>query len=245
MFFRKKVIPEFDFSRIGVEMHNHILPGIDDGCEDVADSIEILRLLQKIGYQKVVFTPHVFSDLYPNTPGTINAAFNVLKEAIALETEPLDMELAVSAEYMADDELLQRFVKTPPVLLNQQYILVEFSLFQVPPDYKDIIFELSLNGYKPIIAHPERYAYAAKNLDFFLDLIERGCILQLNINSVLGGYGKSAFKLAKELLKLKLYELLGSDIHQVRHARMLADPKVKIELTKQLGEYPFKNKLLL
>ena len=226
MFFRKKVRPEFDFSRVAVEMHNHILPGIDDGCDNVAESIEILRTLEKIGYQKVIFTPHVISDLFPNTPDTINAALKVLKDALALETEPLNMKLEVSAEYMADNELLERFVKIPPTLLNNSHLLIEFSLFQITPDYKEIIFELSLKGYKLIIAHPERYAYAANNLDFFLDLIDRGCILQLNINSVLGGYGKSAFKLAKELLKLKMYELLGSDIHQVKQARVLSDPKI-------------------
>lgn len=245
MFFRKKVAPEFDFSRIAIEMHNHILPGIDDGCKEVAESIEILRVLEKIGYRKVIFTPHVFSDLFPNTPDTINAAYTVLKDALALETEPLNLKLAVSAEYMVDGELLERLVKRPPTLLNNSYILIEFSLFQPPQNYKDIIFELSLSGYKPIIAHPERYGYTANNLDFFSDLIERGCILQLNINSVLGGYGKSAFKVAKELLKLEQYELLGGDIHQLRHTKLLADPKIKQELFKQLGEYPFKNKLLL
>jgi protein-tyrosine phosphatase len=245
MFFRKTVIPEFDFSRIAIEMHNHILPGIDDGCNEVAESIEILRLLEKTGYRKVIFTPHVFSDLYPNSPDSINSALRMLKEAIALETVPLELKLEVSAEYMADDDLLERFVKTPPILINGTYILIEFSLFQAPLNYKEIIYELSLNGYKPIIAHPERYGYAADNLNFFVDLIDRGCLLQLNINSVLGGYGKSAFKLAKELLKLKMYELLGSDIHQVKQARVLSDPKIKRELTRHLGEYPFKNKLLL
>jgi len=245
MFFRKKVIPEFDFSRIAIEMHNHILPGIDDGCDNVAESIEILRLLEKLGYQKVIFTPHIITDLFNNTPDTINAAFKVLKDALALETEPLQLKMEVSAEYMADDEVLERLMKRPPTLLNNSYLLMEFSLFQAPPNYKEIIFELSLRGYKLIIAHPERYAYAANNIDFFRDLIERGCILQLNINSVLGGYGKSAFKLAKELLKLELYELLGCDIHQVRHTKLLTDSKIKRELYKQLGEYPFKNKLLL
>jgi len=77
MFFKRTVIPEFDFSRIAIEMHNHILPGIDDGCGEVSESIEILRLLEKIGYRKVIFTPHVLSDLYPNSPDTINAAFNL------------------------------------------------------------------------------------------------------------------------------------------------------------------------
>jgi len=226
-------------------MHNHILPGIDDGCGEVSESIEILRLLEKIGYRKVIFTPHVLSDLYPNSPDTINAAFKLLQDAIALETTPLELKLEVGAEYMADHELLEQFVKVPPVLIKNKYILIEFSLFQAPPDYKDIIFELLLKGYKPIIAHPERYGYAADNLDFFQELIQRGCILQLNINSILGGYGKSAFKLAKELVKLKLYKLLGSDIHEVRQAKLLCDPKIRIELTKQLGDYPFRNKYLL
>lgn len=245
MFFRRTVTPEFDFSRIAIEMHNHILPGIDDGCGEVAESVEILRALEQAGYQKVIMTPHVISDLYPNTPETIHAALGVLQEALAKEATPLQLQLEVSAEYMADEELLERLVKNPPLLINKDYILIEFSLYQASRNYKDIIFELVLNGYKPIIAHPERYVYAAKDLNFFLDLKERGCILQLNINSVLGGYGKSAFKLAKDLLKLELYELLGSDIHHARHAQLLNDPQIKKELTKQLGDYPFKNKLLL
>ncbi len=245
MFFKRTSIPEFDFSSIAVEMHNHILPGIDDGSKDTEESLDMLRLLEQIGYRKVIVTPHVITDLYPNTPVSITGAHAVLQEAIARDVTPLPIKIEIAAEYMVDEVLLDRFRKEPPLLMAGKYILIEFPTYQAPRNYKEVIFELSLKGYQPIIAHPERYVYAYRDPDFFHDLVQRGCLLQLNINSVLGGYGKTVRKLALQLLKLEVYDLLGSDIHNPRHAQALSEPSVRKELGKQLGAYPFKNKVLL
>jgi tyrosine-protein phosphatase YwqE len=245
MFFRKTIIPEFDFSLIAVEMHNHILPCLDDGSKSVEESLEILKTLEKAGYRKIIVTPHVLTDLYPNTPASIKDAYTALRQAADLEAEPHTVQIEIGAEYMVDEVLLDRFVNEPPLLMAGKYILIEFPLYQAPRNYKEVIFELSLKGYQPIIAHPERYLYAYRNMEFFQDLVQRGCLLQLNINSVLGGYGKMVNKLARQLIKLKVYDLLGSDIHNARQAHSLIETSVREELTKQLGDYPFKNKILL
>ncbi len=170
-----------DLSFLGVDMHSHLLPGIDDGLQDLADTVNFISDLQQLGYRKLVCTPHILSDLYPNSPQTILPKLAMVREA--LETANVDMQVEAAAEYMIDHdfaELIARTKKEDLLTINGEYILVEMSYLSPSPNFEQIIFDLRMMGLQPILAHPERYNYyhhQFQQYDRFKDL---GCKLQVN-----------------------------------------------------------------
>jgi protein-tyrosine phosphatase len=212
----KKDGNRFDFSIVKTDMHSHILPGIDDGAGDIETSLELIRGLKELGYQKLIATPHIMWDMYRNTPGIINRKLDEVREAVA--KEGIDIEINAAAEYFLDEhveDLLR--TKEPMLAINDNRVLVEFSMAFPSLNIKDILFEMQMQGYQPIIAHPERYTYLSRNKEFYDELRDIGCLFQLNILSLGGGYGKSVTELAQYLLKNNFYSLVGTDMHHTGH----------------------------
>lgn len=216
-FFKKKQ-PVFsgDLSILKTDMHSHLIPGIDDGSPDVETSIKLIEGLIELGYKKLITTPHLMIDLYPNNRQTITKAYDKLKAE--LKKRKMNIEVRPAAEYFLDDHFDTLLEKKEPLLtIKDNLVLVEFSFASIPLDYKQKIFAIQLNGYKPILAHPERYSYLHQKPEIYEELRNAGCYFQINLLSLTGYYGRSIAQAAERLVKKKQVELLGTDLHHDRH----------------------------
>ena len=219
-FWEKKNTPSIDLSWLHTDMHSHLLPGIDDGSPDIATSLELIKALASLGYKKLITTPHVLWEIYPNTSEIITQQCAVLKEAIV--AEGIDIEIESAAEYFIDENFENLLKNQVPLLpIHYNMVLVEFSMITAPLDLKEILFEMQLQNYQPVIAHPERYIYLKNNKDFFEQLKDHGCFFQLNLLSLLGHYGNSVQELADYLIKNNYYNFAGTDAHHIRHITAL------------------------
>ena len=201
------------------DIHGHILPGIDDGPTNTHQAVELILGLSKLGYKRIIATPHVFQDLYPNTPESIHNAYEEIDAIVRKEGIPI--ELSYSAEYFLDEsfEKLMNEKKLIPFLDN--YLLVEMSTLSPSPKYREYLFSLKTKGFKPILAHPERYVYLEGNLDWYEQIKNSGCLFQVNILSFTGYYGKKVKSYAFKLLENNMIDFLGTDIHHIQHLKKL------------------------
>ena len=234
-FNKKKVIPDYPgFTWLTQDIHSHLLPGIDDGSPDVETSIELLRSLGDAGIKKFICTPHIIGDMYRNTPETIHNALEKLRKAV--KNAGMQVELEAAAEYMLDDYFMELLRKKEPLLtLKKNYLLTELSYSAQPDRLEEISFEILTNNYQPLMAHPERYHYFHKNYKAYDHLKELGFLLQVNLLSLTGYYGKSVAKAAKHIIDSGLADFVGTDLHHSNHLSMLTDVR-SIELfEKYLG----------
>lgn len=243
LFFKKNKKERFDYRLIGADMHSHLLPGIDDGSPDLTTSVELVKGLYALGYTTLITTPHIMRDIYPNTPEIISARLKELQNSLLESGIPVTIRAA--AEYFLDEyveDLLKR--KESLLTINGNWVLCEFSLAFASRGLKDILFELQMQGYQPVIAHPERYIYLQNEKSFFDELKDTGCFFQLNIGAISGYYGKSVQELAAYLIKKGYYDLVGTDLHNVRHLEMLEDAALSVPLQSLLETGKIRNKEL-
>ena len=220
LFSRSRSRQTFDFSALNADMHSHLLPGIDDGAEDVQQSLELIKGMRSLGYKKLITTPHVMWDMYKNTHEVIKEKFAEVKKAV--ETAGIDVEIHAAAEYFLDEHVEELMRNKEPLLtIKDNMVLTEFSMAFPSMNIKEILFDMEMQGYQPIVAHPERYVYLEKNKDFYRELKDVGCLFQLNILSLGGHYGRSVTELAHYLLKNNYYSLLGTDLHHSGHLEAL------------------------
>jgi protein-tyrosine phosphatase len=219
MFFFKKstpllsdLIPD-DYT----DIHSHLLPGIDDGSRDISETQHLISSLKAIGFNEFITTPHVYNGVWENTTQGIQSTLE--KTITQLDGTPL----FAAAEYMMDSYFFDRLKKQEPLLtLKENYLLVEMSYLNAPIQLYDIIFEIQLQGYKPVLAHPERYLFYANNFDEFTKLKKSGCLFQLNLLSTTGYYGAVVTKIAQKLLDQNSYDFVGSDVHHQKHVNALS-----------------------
>src|SRR5665213_2156811 len=213
IFSQKKSALEYPgFSWLSQDIHSHILPGIDDGSPDIETSLELLRSLQAAGIRKFICTPHIIGDMYRNTPQTINDALARLKKAV--HEDGIDVEISAAAEYMLDDYFMELIRNKQPLMkLAGNYILTELSYATPPSRLEDISFEININNYQALMAHPERYPYYHKNYEAYNRLKELGFLLQVNLLSLTGYYGRAVAKAAKYILENNLADFVGTDLH--------------------------------
>ncbi|MCO5237743.1 MAG: histidinol phosphatase [Chitinophagaceae bacterium] len=243
-FFKKKQPPfEGNLSILKCDMHSHLIPGIDDGSPDMETSVQLIEGLRDAGYQKLITTPHLMIDLYPNNRQTITQGCERLKAE--LEKREINIELRAAAEYLLDDHFDQLLQMDEPLLtIKDNLVLVEFSFASAPFDYKEKIFNLQLKGYKPVLAHPERYIYFHQKPEKYEELRTLGCLFQTNILSLSGYYGKRVAQMAEDLVKLKYIELLGTDLHHHRHLTFLQTPEIYQKVNEIAAAIPLLNSQL-
>ncbi len=218
--FKKKNTKSVDLSWLGTDMHSHLIPGIDDGSPDIATSIKIIKGFAELGYKKIITTPHILWEIYPNTPEIITKGLEELRAAVAKEN--LDIDLHAAAEYYIDDYFAEQLKKKTPLLtISGNMVLVEFSMVTAPLDLQQVLFDLQMQDYQPVLAHPERYSYLNRKREFFDDLKNAGCLFQLNLLSLTGYYGEAVQELAAYLLENEFYDMAGTDLHHERHLTML------------------------
>lgn len=207
-------------------MHSHILPGIDDGSPDIATSLTLVKGMMALGIHKATATPHIIGDLYRNDATTINNALTALRNAI--KKEQLDFEVNAAAEYMLDSYFLELLNQKVPLLtIKDNIVLTEFSYSSMPFNPEQMAFSILTEGYTPILAHPERYAYYHKNLKIYQHLKDLGFLLQVNLLSLTGHYGKETQRAAKYIVSNGLASFAGSDMHHERHLAALSDNQNK------------------
>lgn len=235
-FFKKKSAePGEIYFPIKTDMHSHILPGIDDGSPDLETSIMLIKGLMQLGIKRSIATPHIIGDLYRNNPETINSALKKLKDELA--RQKIKFEVSAAAEYMLDSyffELLQS--KERLLTVKDNLLLTEFSYASRPDDPGKLSFAIIMEGYTPILAHPERYPYFYNNYKQFHHLAELGFLLQVNLLSLTGYYGKEAAKVAQYIIKNDLASFVGTDLHHERHLNALKDKRTIALFKKHLGD---------
>lgn len=213
LFTSKKKDPE---NPILVDMHSHILPGIDDGANTLDDSLEIVNGLIAFGYKKAITTPHIMGDFFKNTPEIIHQKLQEVREH--LKKNQIEFELEAAAEYYLDEMFMEKLNRNEPLLtFGNNYLLFETSYINEPAFLPEAIFRLKSMGYRPVLAHPERYTYLYAGFEKFEEIFEREVLFQINLNSLSGYYSPAARKFAIKLIEKKMVHFAGTDAHGKRH----------------------------
>lgn len=237
-----KIIDE-NSNIVQVDIHSHLLYGIDDGAKTVEDTLQLAQKFVEMGYKKMIFTPHIMLDGYKNTPEIILNRLADVK--IALAENNIDLEVEAAAEYYLDEGFLKKIRQNEELLSfgKEKYILFETGFRNKPQGLKELIFDLQSSGYKPIWAHPERYYYLHDNRELLDMMLERGVLLQINQVSLVNFYGDACREYAEFLVKEKFVNFIGSDCHSLRYVGAMKDLK-KNKIYQKLGELNLLNNSL-
>lgn len=236
-FFTKKPLPSFPFHQLKTDVHSHIIPGIDDGSPDAETSLLLIRGMIELGYETFTATPHVMEDMWRNNTETISNGFAALRKA--MDDEGLNNEVRMAAEYLVDGNLESLLEKKQDLLrIQKNWVLIEISFIQPPRNLRELIFEMQMQGYQPVFAHPERYNHYYKKLDELKEIKDAGCLFQSNILSFSGYYGPAAQQCAEWMAEKGMVDLLGSDIHHERHLEALRHLKLTPALGKVMDRFP-------
>lgn len=208
-------LPPADLSVLGTDFHSHLIPGIDDGAETLEQSLDLIERIAGLGYKKIITTPHVMSDFYRNTPEIIREGLVKVKQGI--EARGLDVEVEAAAEYYLDFEFEESIGQKEILTFGDKYVLFELPFVGEPQMFEGILFKLQSNGYKPILAHPERYGFWAGNWDKYQEIADKGAILQLNLTSLSGHYSQEVQQVAEKLIEMDLIGAVGTDCHNQGH----------------------------
>jgi protein-tyrosine phosphatase len=218
-----------DLSSLAVDMHSHLIPGIDDGVQTVEEAVEMVRRLESYGYGHLITTPHVIWDCYRNTPESIGAGLAQVREAC--RAAGLKVTLDAAAEYFLDEHFTRMLLDGEPLLtLPGKRLLVELPYTTPLLNTSQTLFSIIEHGYRPVLAHPERYTYFFQDPTVYRRLVAQGCELQLNLLSLAGHYGDEVGRVAGWLLKENLITYLGTDAHRMQHLDQLKNHTLRTEI---------------
>ena len=219
LFRKEKMLDPIDLGRLVTDFHSHLIPGIDDGSKSMEDSIAMIRRFRELGYKNLITTPHVMSDFYKNDAKSILGGLNKVNEV--LQKQRIDIHLTAAAEYYLDEAFEAKIDSGELLTFGNNYVLFELPFFAEPPNFAEVIFQLQTNGYKPILAHPERYGYWYNDFDKYTELKDKGVYLQLNVLSLIGHYSPETKKIAEKMVDQNLVSFLGSDCHNIHHLELM------------------------
>ena len=231
-----------DLSVLKTDIHSHFIPGIDDGSKSTSNSIELLQAMQDFGYQKVITTPHVMSDSYKNTPEIILSGLEKVRAAIA-KTD-LNIKIEAAAEYYLDADFSNKLREKNILTFGSNYLLFEIAFVNPPDNLYQVVFNMQTMGYKPVLAHVERYSFWQNDYSKYEELASRGMLLQMNINSVTGHYSIPTKKAAQWLIDKNMISFVGSDCHHVGHIDLMKKALKEKSLQKLLGSSKLLNSTL-
>jgi tyrosine-protein phosphatase YwqE len=236
--FKKSLPPLENYAVLGADLHSHLLPGIDDGAPDMASSLLLLREMYDLGFQHVYTTPHVREEIFPNKPDQILQKRDALREAALQQGIPVFLDAA--AEYFVDEYFVKALRHEELLCLPGRRVLIEMSPQKPFANLHQVIFDLQMKGYRPILAHPERYPYF-RHRDDYLQIKNMGCALQVNLPAISGYYGKKIQLVAGMLLQRGMADYLATDLHHERHAAHLRQALAQPDMQKALREHTFLN----
>lgn len=231
-----------DLSLLNCDIHSHLIPSIDDGSKSLENSIEMISELYRLGYKKLITTPHIMSDFFKNTPEIINNGLEKVRQGIQEANIPIKIEAA--AEYYLDFDFERKLEEEKLLTFGDNYLLFEISYLNPPDNLDHLIFKMNNLGYKPVLAHPERYNYFHPTFSVYESFIEKGVLLQLNINSLTGHYSIPTKKIAEQLIEKNMISLLGTDCHHMGHIELVNKAIYEKSLEKLLESGSLLNKSL-
>ncbi|WP_434796069.1 tyrosine-protein phosphatase [Staphylococcus equorum] len=197
-----------------IDMHNHILVGVDDGPQNINEAIELLKQAKGEGVTDIVVTPHHLHTKYSNDIEKVKIKLNELKNN--LEIKELELRLYAGQEIRITDQIIEGIKNGEIEGINEsRYLLIEFPSNEIPYYTNQLFYELQTMGYMPIIAHPERNKAIAQNLDLLFDLINGGALSQITTSSLLGDFGSNVRKLSLKMIDSNLAHFIASDAHSI------------------------------
>jgi protein-tyrosine phosphatase len=213
------------FLPLRVDVHSHLLPALDEGAKNLEESLALISELRVLGFQKLIFTPHIMAGFYPNSPQRIKERLLILREY--LEEKSIDITVEAAAEYYLDGFFMKELLSQNELLTfdseddDKQYLLFETQHLHQPKQLFEAIKRIVRKGYIPVLAHPERYNYLQRNRLLVHQLYETGLLFQVNINSFSGYYGAESRELADYLSVAQMISFLGTDCHKQEQIEML------------------------
>ncbi|MBK5279839.1 MAG: capsular biosynthesis protein [Bacteroidia bacterium] len=243
MFSIFKSKPKKDSPSILIDIHSHLLPAIDDGAKTMEEAWQIIRTFEDLGYVKLNTTPHIMNDFYRNTPLGIQTKKDQLTNF--LKEKYCSIQIEAAAEYYLDESLLQSVENNEALMTfgNQKYLLFETNFLTEPYPLKDFIFKITTKGYKPVLAHPERYEYLHKTFDKLEDLRNRGVLFQLNLLSLIGFYSIPIQRMAESMIDKGWVDFIGSDCHNTQYS-VLIEKAQRTKYFKKALDLPLLNNSL-
>ncbi|MBL7951998.1 MAG: histidinol phosphatase [Flavobacteriales bacterium] len=235
-------LADADLSVLGCDVHSHFIPGIDDGAQTMDQSMELLTAMAELGYGKVVTTPHNMADGYKNTPEIILGGLERVRDEA--KRRGLAIEIDAAAEYYLDHELEQKVTDRKVLTFGDNLLLFELPFISEPAVLLTVIFQMQTAGYRPVLAHPERYAFWYNDFSKYERLKERGVLFQLNLIALSGAYGPQARHIAERLIDAGHYELIGSDCHSMNHVQAIKNTLSRPYLHKLIASGKLLNSTL-
>ncbi|MEO9511093.1 MAG: CpsB/CapC family capsule biosynthesis tyrosine phosphatase [Flavobacteriaceae bacterium] len=232
-FFEKKIFLVDHIEGL-IDIHNHILPGIDDGAKTVEDSIALIKEFSAFGVTNFICTPHIMNNYYPNTPETIGTAFNILQKKLDAEGMS-NIYIDKAAEHMIDDNFETILENDKVMPLKNFYLLVEMSFLQPSINFEKAISKIVSKNFFPILAHPERYVYFHKNFYKYSGFKKNGILFQTNLLSLSNYYGPEIKKITHRLIDKKHIDFVGSDIHNLNQLNHLKNTTISRKVLDKLN----------
>lgn len=221
---RDKRPDRVSIAHLRVDIHSHLLPGLDEGSKNLEESLELILELRNLGFQKLILTPHIMEEFYPNSPNQIQKRLLMLREY--LEERNVDIEIEAAAEYYLDAFFMKELLSNNDLLTfdsqdGKKYLLFETQHLHEPKQLFETIKRIVRKGYTPVLAHPERYNYLQRNRLLVHQLYETGLLFQVNIISFSGYYGNASRELSEYLSVAQMVSFLGTDCHKQEQIEML------------------------
>lgn len=230
IFGKGKLTEPADLSVLVTDLHSHLIPGIDDGVKSYEESMQVIKALVELGYKKIITTPHVMSDYYKNTPEIIKNGLYMLREEIS--KQGISVEIDAAAEYYIDDLFIEKLKRKELLTFSGNHILVELPFFNEPQNFFSVIFELVVEGYKPVLAHVERYTYWYQDFENYEKLKDREILLQMNLTSLYEDDNSHLRKITEKLIEKDMIDLVGGDVHNMQHIEKIKKVLHNISLKK-------------
>lgn len=217
-----------------IDIHCHILDGVDDGPQSLDESVELCNKLKEAGISGIIATPHyMIGGGYAPTPETIKSKIDILKGA--LKEKNIDLNIYSGMEVFADHGVADGIKNGEIIPLNNtKYVLIEFPMDIVLRHASNLVFSLLVEGYVPIIAHPERYITEYRKNNILQDLVDNGALIQINSGSILGYHGKKVQKEAFALINEEMAHIVASDSHG-QHRFLKSKDDLEAKLIKFCG----------
>jgi protein-tyrosine phosphatase len=202
-----------------VDIHSHVLPGIDDGAENMEMTLEMLRNAEKVGTNEIVATPHYLIEYGDATISLVKALTH--KVNAAARSNGINVKIYSGQEVYYDENIIKNYLEGNIGTINDsRYMLIEFPMHGFDKDIFDILYELQVRNIVPIIAHPERYKPLREEPSLINKFIDAGYLFQVNSGSIEGRFGESVRKTAKLFLANNIYNFIGSDAHNTENRNL-------------------------
>ena len=229
-----------------IDIHSHILSRLDDGAKNMEMSLAMLKMAEERGTKTIVATPHYIKGVYENEFNKVFKLYNELK--LEAKNSCLNIQILLGQEIMLDNHSLKLCKDERLKGINDtRYMLIEFPMNEIPKDALDLIYELRLLNYIPIIAHPERYVYIYESITKINEFVQEGCYLQINTGSLQGIFGKSIQSCAKQLVRYGMANFIASDTHSLntRNPSLIEGYEIAKTIDKDVLEKVINNSNLM